>query len=133
MAHTIRVKIYYEDTDAGGVVYYANYLGYLERARTEFLSGAGVDIYEHHREGRNFVVVRVEISYMRPARLGDVIDVTTEMEEMKNASITFRHGVYRDGEVLASALVTLAYTDEGGRPKRLPGFLRKLLLGGYDS
>lgn len=120
MPHTIKVKIYYEDTDAGGVVYYANYLRYFERARTELLAGQGIDVAGYHKKGTMFVVSSADVKYRKPARLGDLIDVTTEVSEVKNASIVLRHTVLRDGETLVEASVSLACIDEGGRPSRLP-------------
>ena len=71
--HRFKVKIYYEDTDAGGVVYYANYLHYMERARTEFLLEKGIDVSEYHNRGYLFAVVHVDISYKKPARHGEII------------------------------------------------------------
>lgn len=130
MAHGIKLKVYYEDTDAGGVVYYANYLRYLERARTEFLAEKGIVVAEYFRRGLLFVVSRVDIRYRRPARLGDIIEVTTELRELKGASMDLSHRVLRDGEVLAEAEVTLACTDAAGRPRRLPDGLRSLGEGG---
>jgi acyl-CoA thioester hydrolase len=120
MAHTIKVKIYYEDTDAGSVVYYANYLRYMERARTEFLAEKGVNIAELHNQGLFFVVTHVDISYRRPARLGDTVDVTTEVTEMKKASMTILNRVCKEGFVMVEALVTIACIDIDGKPKRLP-------------
>ena len=120
MPHSIKVKIYYEDTDAGGVVYYANYLRYMERARTEFLAEKGINIAQFHDQGLFFVVTHVDISYKRPARLGEIVDVTTEVSEMKKASMTILNRVCRDGLVLVEALVTIACIDKDGRPKRLP-------------
>ncbi len=120
MAHSIKVKIYYEDTDAGGVVYYANYLRYMERARTEFLAEKGINIAQFHAEGLFFVVTHVDISYKRPARLGEIIDVTTEVAEMKKASMTILNRVCKEGFVMVEALVTIACIDKDGRPKRLP-------------
>jgi tol-pal system-associated acyl-CoA thioesterase len=120
MEHTIKVKIYYDDTDAGGVVYYANYLRYMERARTEFLSEYGINVAEHHHRGSFFVVTHVDISYKRPARLGETIDITTEVEEVRQASMTIRNCIVKDGSLLVEALVTFACIDTEGRPKRLP-------------
>jgi acyl-CoA thioester hydrolase len=120
MAHAIKIKIYYDDTDAGGVVYYANYLRYMERARTEFLADHGISVAEHHNSGYYFVVTHVDIHYKRPARLGEVIDVTSEVEEVKKASMTIRNCVYREETLLVEALVTFACIDSDGRPKRLP-------------
>lgn len=127
MAHGLRIKIYYEDTDAGGVVYYANYLRYMERARTEFLLEKGISVAEYHREGLFFVVAHVDISYRSPAHLGDTIEITTEVGELKKASITLRHRVMRGGALLAEATVTLALIDREGKPRRLPEGFRGLM------
>lgn len=120
MFHRFAVKIYYEDTDAGGVVYYANYLRYLERARTEFLLGHGINVAEFHNTGLFFVVTHVELHYKRPARLGETIEITTEVAEMKNASMALKSGVFRGAELLVDAVVTFACIDKNGRPHRLP-------------
>jgi acyl-CoA thioester hydrolase len=120
MAHSIKVKIYYEDTDAGGVVYYANYLRFMERARTEFLAEHGVNIAELHNEGLFFVVVHVDITYKKPARLGEIIDVTTEVIELKRASMTIRNCICKDDFVMVDALLTFACIDRDGKPRRFP-------------
>jgi acyl-CoA thioester hydrolase len=120
MAHSIKVKIYYEDTDAGGVVYYANYLRFMERARTEFLAEHGVNIAELHNEGLFFVVVHVDITYKKPARLGDIIDVTTEVMELKRASMTIKNCICKDDFVMVEAILTFACIDRDGKPRRLP-------------
>ncbi len=130
MTDSLKIKVYYEDTDAGGVVYHANYLRYFERARTEFLAKGGVSIAELHRRGRFFTVVHVDIKYRRPAFLGDVLEVTTEMEEVRQASMTARQQVIKDGTVIAEAHVTVACVNEDGRPQRLPEEMRKLALEG---
>lgn len=117
---TFKIKIYYEDTDAGGVVYYANYLKYLERARTEFFSEKGVDVTQYHNNGYFFVVVHVDIDYKRPAMLGDIIEVTTELIEMKNVTITLKHQILRDDNVLVDSTVKVACIGRDGKPKRIP-------------
>ncbi|MEW6116271.1 MAG: YbgC/FadM family acyl-CoA thioesterase [Nitrospirota bacterium] len=126
MAHTYKAKVYYEDTDAGGVVYYGKYLGFLERARTEFLLEKGISVADYHHQGLFLVVTRVDISYKKPARLGDIIEITTEITEIKNASMTLKNQVLRDGVLLVEAYVTFACIDKDGRPKRLPEALRTL-------
>ncbi len=126
VAHQISVKIYYEDTDAGGVVYYGNYLRYLERARTEFLLNHGINVAEWHNQGLFFVVTHVDIHYKRPARLGETIDITTEIAEMKKASVILKNLVFGSGIVLVEAYVTFACIDREGRPKRLPAELKNL-------
>ncbi|MDH5203475.1 MAG: tol-pal system-associated acyl-CoA thioesterase [Nitrospirota bacterium] len=126
MTHTIKIKIYYEDTDAGGVVYYANYLRYLERARTEFLLDRGIDILEYQEQGYFFVVVHVDISYKRPARLGDNLEVKTEVTEIKNATIIVKNQVLKDDTLLVEAYVTIACIDKEGKPQRLPDSFKGL-------
>jgi acyl-CoA thioester hydrolase len=125
MAH-LKVKVYYEDTDAGGVVYYANYLRFLERARTEFLARAGISVAEFHRKGFIFTVTHVDIRYRRPAALGDVIEINTELKEVKNASLTFSQQVLKGGALIAEAEVTLACVGPEGKPRRLPEELKSL-------
>jgi len=116
----MKVKIYYEDTDAGGVVYYANYLRYMERARTEFLSDRGIDVAEYHNKGYFFPVVHVDINYKRPARLGDIIEITAELIEMTNVTVTFRQDIFRDDMLLVESTVKLACINTDGKPRRLP-------------
>lgn len=129
--HTLKMKIYYEDTDAGGVVYYANYLRYLERARTEFLLGKGIDVAEYHNKGYLFAVIHVDIHYKRPARLGEIIEVSTEIIEMTNATINLKHQILRDGTLLVEANVRVACIDKEGKPRRLPESFKK--LGNVDA
>ncbi|NWF76104.1 MAG: tol-pal system-associated acyl-CoA thioesterase [Nitrospirae bacterium] len=123
---TFKIKIYYEDTDAGGVVYYANYLKYLERARTEFFSEKGVDVTQYHNNGYFFVVIHVDIDYKRPAMLGDIIEVTTELVEMKNVTITLNHQILRDDKVLVDSTVKVACIGRDGKPKRIPDEIRSV-------
>ena len=124
--HRIHVKVYYEDTDAGGVVYYANYLKYFERARTEFLLDKGIDIVRYHEEGYFFVVVHAEISYRRPAFLGDRIEITTELSGMTSATISLLHTVRKNGELLVESSVRLACIRRDGRPRRIPEEIRDI-------
>jgi acyl-CoA thioester hydrolase len=120
MAHTIKVKIYYENTDAGGVVYYGNYLALMERARTEYLADRGIDIAELHNDGLFFVVAHVVITYKKPTRLGETIDVTTEVVEIRHASMIIRNCVYKEGVLRVEAMITVACVDREGRARRLP-------------
>lgn len=124
----MEVRIYYEDTDAGGVVYHANYLHYMERARTEFLRGHGLSVREMHDLGIIFPVVAVEINYRSPARLDDLLEVETRIVEMRNSSFVAGQKVIRkeDGKLLVEARVTLACVGEGMRARRLPAELREL-------
>jgi acyl-CoA thioester hydrolase len=116
----LEIKIYYEDTDAAGVVYYANYLKYMERARTEFLKERGIDVAEYHKKGYLFAVVDADIHYKRPAKLGEIIDVTTEITEMTHVTITIKHQVLRMDTLLVDATVRLACIDPNGKPQRIP-------------
>jgi len=124
----MEVRIYYEDTDAGGVVYHANYLHYMERARTEFLREHGLSVREMHDLGIIFPVVAVEINYRAPARLDDLLEVETRIVEMRNSAFVAGQKVIRkeDGKLLVEARVTLACVGEGMRARRLPAELREL-------
>jgi acyl-CoA thioester hydrolase len=126
VAHQISVKIYYEDTDAAGIVYYGNFLRYLERARTEFLLGHGINIAELHFQGIFFPVIHVDVFYKKPARLGETINITTEIAEMKNASAVLKSLIFRNNTIIVEAYVTFACIDREGKPRRLPEELRKL-------
>lgn len=125
IAHRWPVRVYYEDTDAAGVVYYANYLRFCERARTEWLRSLGLDQRElMARERIAFVVTRVEADYLRGAELDDELTVLSRIKSMGRASMVFEQQVLRDGAVLLSAVVTVACVDwSARRPVRLPEFL----------
>jgi acyl-CoA thioester hydrolase len=126
IAHRLKIKIYYEDTDAGGVVYYANYLRYFERARTEFLLTQGIDVAAYHEKGYFFAVVHVAIQYKKPARLGDTIEITTEVAATTNATISLQHRALKEETLLVESYVKLACIDKDGKPKRLPAELKKI-------
>jgi acyl-CoA thioester hydrolase len=124
----MEVRIYYEDTDAGGVVYHANYLCYMERGRTEFLREHGLSVREMHDMGIIFPVVAVEVNYRSPARLDDLLEVETGIIAMRNSSFVAEQKIFRkeDGKLLVEAKVTLACVGEGMRARRLPQELREL-------
>ena len=126
----MEVRIYYEDTDAGGVVYHANYLRYMERGRTEFLRDRGLSVQAMHAQGIIFPVVALEVNYRSPARLDDLLEVETCIVALKNSSFVAGHKVVgkSDGRLLCEARVTLACVGEGMRARRLPPELRELLL-----
>ena len=103
------VRVYYEDTDAAGVVYYANYLRYMERARTEWLSALGMEIAVLEREHAvAFVVHRVDIRYLQPARLGDRLEVGVTVRELGRSRLILDQSVTRAGNTVTDARVTLA-------------------------
>jgi acyl-CoA thioester hydrolase len=116
------IRVYYEDTDAGGVVYYANYLKFMERARTEWLSSLGFDLAALEREhGIVFVVHRVEIDFSKPAQLSDRLDVTMTLVELRRARLVADQAVMRNADALTEARVTLACLDASSwRPSRIP-------------
>ena len=123
---SIPVRIYYEDTDVGGVVYYANYLRYIERARTEWLRAAGFELDVIQRDLKAvFVVRRVEADYHSPALLGNLITVTAEPTDVGASRLIISQRVTRDDELLFSAVVTLAFiaSDLSG-PIRMPPAMR---------
>jgi acyl-CoA thioester hydrolase len=122
---SVQVRIYYEDTDAGGVVYHANYLGYLERGRTEFLRERGVSVRQLADEGQIFPVVRLEIDFRSPALLDDLLRVETEVVKVGKTSFTLRQKVIHssDDRTLVEALVTLVCVRPGMKPRRLPEVL----------
>lgn len=118
----IPVRVYWEDTDAGRVVYYASYLKFLERARTEWLRELGIDQVQLLREERlQFVVVEANVRYHRPARFDDELVVSVTLESMRGASIAMGQEVRRAGELLVSATVRAACIDaETLKPRPLP-------------
>ena len=125
-------RIYYEDTDAGGVVYHANYLGYFERARTEFFRDRGVSVRDLHDQGSIFPVIRLEIDYKAPARLDDLVRIETVVLEVGRTSFTLGQRAVRvvDNLLLASGQVTLVCVMPGMKAKRLPAEVVHLLKRG---
>ena len=105
------VRVYIEDTDAGGIVYYVNYLRFLERARTEFLRSLGFNKAGANKESFQFVVHSVKIDYKRPAFLDDALQITVEVIKVGGATTTFIQRVLRDDCVLASGEVRIACVD----------------------
>jgi len=132
----IPVRIYYEDTDCGGVVYYANYLKYFERGRTELLRQQGLSLTELTGKGLVFVVTKVEVNYRSPGRYDDLLILDTQISNTSAATITFEHTITREGgdnplhggaTTLVTASVVLAAVGSDGRPIRLPEDVKKTL------
>jgi acyl-CoA thioester hydrolase len=123
------VRVYWEDTDAGGVVYYANYLKFLERARTEWLSALGLEQDRLASEaGVLFVVRRVEADYLKPARFNDRLSVDCTLKELGRASLVMQQVVRRADERLLAALVRVACVDgQTFRPAKIPAFVSQAL------
>ena len=124
--NSIEVKIYYEDTDCGNVVYYANYLKYMERGRTEYLAGHGFNVSELAAQGTVFVVSRCEIDYRSSARLGEIIVVKTWIAEFTRTSLLFSHTMTdkASGRLIAEAQARLVCVDPAGKIKRVPAELQ---------
>jgi acyl-CoA thioester hydrolase len=129
MTHRLPLRVYYEDTDLAGIVYYANYLKFIERARSEWLRELGVDQAALKRQGRVFAVRRIEADYLRPALYDDLLTVETALSEPGRARLVLEQRVLRGDETLFSARVTIACLDAAGRPVRLPDGLPALLDG----
>lgn len=123
------VRVYYENTDAGGVVYHSNYVAFMERARTEFLRSLGVELGALERDERILFAVRsMSIDFRRPARLDDLLNVTVDIKESRPASLTFMQSVRRDGQVLCDGVVRVAsISAEHFRPVPIPPQLIELL------
>jgi acyl-CoA thioester hydrolase len=129
-AHVLALRVYYEDTDAAGIVYYANWLRFLERGRTELLRLLG---QEHSAlraaRGVNWVVRRCVIEYLKPARLDDAIEVVTSVAELRGASLGMLQLARRGADTLVRARLTVACMNDAGRPVRLPPLARAALAG----
>jgi len=126
---SIPVRVYYQDTDAGGVVYHAQYLSFMERARSELLNSSGIDLARFTAEHRVlFVVHHIEIRYHQPARLNDQLTVSAEVAKMGRASLVFAQRVARGAELLTEAEVSLALVDRDRmKPARMPDELERAL------
>ncbi len=122
MKHTIDVSVYYEDTDAGGIVYHANYLKFAERGRTEFLRHTGFQNSDvHNTVGVMFVVRHIDIDYLKPAMLDDFLKLDTTISELKNSSFIMHQSVRRGDEVIADMKVVLVCVGtDTYKPARLP-------------
>jgi acyl-CoA thioester hydrolase len=119
--HRFPVRVYFEDTDLSGVVYHANYLRYMERARSDMLRVAGIDQRATHEAGEGaYAVASLNIRYAVPARLDDALLVVSRLKQVRAASVSIHQQVMRDGVVLAEADVVAAMVAAGGRPKRQP-------------
>ncbi|MDF0674041.1 MAG: YbgC/FadM family acyl-CoA thioesterase [Nitrospira sp.] len=132
---TIEVKIYYEDTDCGGVVYYANYLKYFERARTAYLEMRGYSVAALMKQGVFFVVVHAELDYCSPGRYGETLVVETDVGDVTRAALTFSHVVREkvSGRVVVKGSARLAATDGNGKITRLDGVMITALKAGSPA
>ena len=136
--HHQPVRVYYEDTDFSGIVYHASYLRFMERGRTNYLRLLGADqralfeAVEQEAPGFAFVVRSMQIDFRKPARMDDVLEVTTEPREVKGASLVLHQTVSRAGETLVEAVVQVAFVS-GGRARPIPKPLRVAMKGGTHA
>ena len=119
--HHFALTVYFEDTDAYGIVYYANYLKFMERARSDFIRAVGVDqAAELRASGSAYAVVEVDIKYRKPARLSDDLLIVSTVDQVRASSVLIHQRVMRGEEQLTDARVTAAFLDGDGRPRRQP-------------
>ena len=119
--HHFALTVYFEDTDTAGVVYYANYLKFMERARSDMIRAAGVDQVAQHHSGQGaYAVAECQIRYLKPARLGDDLLVVSTVQAVRGVSVQIHQRVMRGKEQLTDARVTAAFLDADGRPQRQP-------------
>lgn len=130
MLNKFSYRVYYEDTDAGGVVYYANYLKFFERARTDLLRSLGIDQSQLLQEKQCcFVVRKCEIEYIKPAKLDDLIDVDVKISKLNGPRIVMDQTISKNNEPLSKLKVDIIFVNsENFRPKRISDDLKKLLL-----
>jgi acyl-CoA thioester hydrolase len=122
-----QIRVYIEDTDAGGIVYHANHIRFMERTRTEWLRAAGVEHYWHQSD-YNFVVRDIRVKYLKPILMDDLLTVTARVISCKSASFTLQQEIYRDEILLASGEVVLACLAQDMRPRKLPEQLKSMIL-----
>jgi len=131
--HVLPVRVYFEDTDAGGVVYHASYVRFCERGRTDFLRLLGTDARRlidgsENREPAAFVVRRMSFDFIRPARMDDLLEIETHVKEIGGASVTLIQTVTRGGQRIAEAEVTVVLISVSGKPLRLSEAVRNAFL-----
>ncbi len=127
MTHKLDIRVYYEDTDMAGIVYYANYLRYIERARSDWVRGLGIDQKAMKEQGQVFVVRRVEADYLSSARLDDELVVETDVLQVTGARLVMDQWVKRGDEAIFHAVVTAVVVSDSGQVARMPANIRQLL------
>lgn len=127
MTHHFALRVYYEDTDMGGIVYHANYLKFIERARSEWVRSLGNDQNAMKDAGIVWVVRRIEADYISFARFEDELKVETSIERLTGARLVMNQTVLREGKAIFKAVVTAVCMTEAGKPVRLPAEIRALI------
>ncbi|MDQ0390839.1 tol-pal system-associated acyl-CoA thioesterase [Labrys monachus] len=131
--HVLPLRVYYEDTDFSGIVYHANYLRFFERGRTEFIRALGIDQRSLHRdEGVAFAVRSMNVEFLRPALMDDIVAVETRAGLVRGSSLGLDQTIRRGSDILTTARVTVVCVRDG-RPRRLPEALRLVLAGLGDA
>lgn len=129
--HVLPIRVYFEDTDCGGVVYHANFLKFCERGRSDFIRLLGIDAQglanPEAGEPAIFVVRHIEIDYLKPGRMDDVLEIVTTCAEIGSASLKLRQDVMRDGTLIVRAVVTVVLVGRSGKPQRLGALVRNAL------
>jgi len=126
----MEIRVYYEDTDTGGVVYHSNYLNFCERARSDaFFKKNMTPVLDNG----HFVARKLEADYITSAKLGDLLDVTTELVQMKAASFILSQTIYRDSKKIFGLSITLAYITFEGRPQKIEVDTKELILSLFDT
>ena len=130
MTHELAARVYYEDTDAGGVMYHSNHLKFCERGRTEYLRNLGfLNSSLMQGEGILFVVRRIEAEYLKPARLDDFLTVKTALQTVKNTSFVMKQDIVRGEDILFSMNVLLVCVNTEGKPVGLPPAIKTAFVG----
>lgn len=114
--YKVQIRVYYEDTDCGGIVYHSKYLNFCERARSEMFFSKNLS---PHNQNEFFVVRKMECDFIKSAKLGDILDIKTDILEIKKASLTIKQAIYKDKELLFEAKVLLAFLKDG-KPSKIP-------------
>lgn len=128
MTHNFQLRVYYEDTDLAGIVYYANYLRYIERARSEAVRDVGLDQWAMKQDGLVFVVRQIVADYLVPAKFDDVLTIETETTSLKGATMQMFQTVKCADQVIFTADVRVAFMTTEGKPTRFPAIIRQKLL-----
>ncbi|MGD0230604.1 MAG: thioesterase family protein [Syntrophorhabdales bacterium] len=123
----VRTRIYYQDTDAGGVVYFANYLKLFEKSWFEHLLSLGISLPDWEKEGAFLMVKTVHLDLREKLRYGDEVEVRSSVTTVKNAQFLMRHGVLKEGRVVAEGETVMVCVDQSGKPRRLPAEFRRRL------
>lgn len=126
--HSMNIRVYYEDTDLGGVVYYANYLRFIERARSEWLRDLGIDQIKMRNEGKAiFVVTKLKVDYLSPAYFDDMLTVVTKIKVVSPVRAYFYQNIFHEEEVIFKAEVCVTCTSTSGKVQRLPEKIKLLM------